>query len=155
MKEAGLCNRSNGAATRAHRPTRVAGERVFIIAQAVKRDAAGRLSVVMTPDLADLRAEAPDLWFVAEDEVPDALEATRRLTFAWLCRNFGIEMEMRDKGRGALSGAAAGLAVLAEKGDWSLRSQYLMDRHAGAGRSSATEPNRFRTGPLARQKRTR
>jgi len=44
-------------------------ERIIpIIAQAVARDAAGGLSIVMTPDLADLRIDAPDLWFVAEDD---------------------------------------------------------------------------------------
>jgi two-component system, OmpR family, sensor histidine kinase TctE len=41
---------------------------VPVFAQAVERDAAGGLSVVMTPELADLRAETPDLWFVAEDD---------------------------------------------------------------------------------------
>lgn len=41
---------------------------VPVIASAVKRDAAGSLSVVMTPELADLRANTPDLWFVAEDD---------------------------------------------------------------------------------------
>lgn len=41
---------------------------VPIFADAVERDAAGTLSVVMTPELADLRTEAPDLWFVAEDD---------------------------------------------------------------------------------------
>ena len=44
-------------------------ERIIpIIADAVTRDDAGGLSVVMTPDLAELRADAPDLWFVAEDD---------------------------------------------------------------------------------------
>lgn len=44
-------------------------ERIIpIIADAVERDAAGGLSLVMTPELADLRTEAPDLWFVAEDD---------------------------------------------------------------------------------------
>jgi two-component system, OmpR family, sensor histidine kinase TctE len=41
---------------------------VPVFAQAVERDAAGGLSVVMTPELADLRAQTPDLWFVAEDD---------------------------------------------------------------------------------------
>lgn len=41
---------------------------VPVMAQAVKREAMGRLSVVMTPELANLRATAPDLWFVAEDD---------------------------------------------------------------------------------------
>lgn len=41
---------------------------VPIFAQAVQRDAAGNLSVVMTPELAELRANSPDLWFVAEDD---------------------------------------------------------------------------------------
>lgn len=44
-------------------------ERIIpIIADAVARDAAGGLSIVMTPELADLRTEATDLWFVAEDD---------------------------------------------------------------------------------------
>ncbi|AZL60523.1 dienelactone hydrolase [Tabrizicola piscis] len=50
-----------------------------------------------------------------EAEVPDALEATRRLTLAWLCRSFGIDMKLWDEGRAGLNGAAADLAVLAEK----------------------------------------
>lgn len=50
-----------------------------------------------------------------EAEVPDALEATRSLTFAWLSRSLGIEADTWDKGRTALSGAAAELATLAEK----------------------------------------
>jgi signal transduction histidine kinase len=41
---------------------------VPVFAQAVERDAAGNLFVVMTPELTDLRADAPDLWFVAEDD---------------------------------------------------------------------------------------
>lgn len=44
-------------------------ERIIpIIADAVARDAAGSLSIVMTPELVDLRTEATDLWFVAEDD---------------------------------------------------------------------------------------
>jgi predicted dienelactone hydrolase len=58
-----------------------------------------------------------------EAEVPDALEATRRLTFAWLSRCFGIDTETWDNGRMALSGAASELAVLAEKRDRYLRQQ--------------------------------
>ncbi len=50
-----------------------------------------------------------------EAELPDALEATRRLTFAWLSRSLGIEAETWDKGRSALRDAAAELATLAEK----------------------------------------
>lgn len=50
-----------------------------------------------------------------EAEVPDALEATRRLTFAWLSRSFGIDTETWNMGRMALSGDASCLAVLAEK----------------------------------------
>lgn len=50
-----------------------------------------------------------------EAEVPDTLEATRRLAFAWLSRSLGIEAETRDKGRMALRDAAADLASLAEK----------------------------------------
>lgn len=48
-------------------------------------------------------------------EVPDALEATLRLSLAWLSRSFGISAETWDTGRTALSGVAADLAVLAEK----------------------------------------
>jgi predicted dienelactone hydrolase len=51
-----------------------------------------------------------------EAEVPDALEATRRLTFAWLSKFFGIDTGTWDKGQAALDGAAAVLAVLTEKG---------------------------------------
>lgn len=39
-----------------------------IIARAIERDASGKLSVVMTPELADLHAVSPRLWFVAEDD---------------------------------------------------------------------------------------
>lgn len=39
-----------------------------IIAQAIERGDAGQISVVMTPELAELRAASPDLWFVAEDD---------------------------------------------------------------------------------------
>lgn len=50
-----------------------------------------------------------------EAELPDALEATRRLTFAWLARSFGIDSTMWDRGRAALEGAAADLATIAER----------------------------------------
>lgn len=39
-----------------------------VVARAVERDASGQLAVVVTPELAELRAAAPDLWFVAEDD---------------------------------------------------------------------------------------
>lgn len=39
-----------------------------IIACAVVRGGNGRLAVRMTPELAELRSESPDLWFVAEDD---------------------------------------------------------------------------------------
>lgn len=52
-----------------------------------------------------------------EAEVPDALEVTRRMTLAWLCRHFDITTETWDKGRTALRGAAAELAILIEKSD--------------------------------------
>ncbi len=52
-----------------------------------------------------------------EAEVPDALEVTRRMTFAWLARHFGTGPEVWDQGRTALRNAAATLAVLVEKGD--------------------------------------
>lgn len=39
-----------------------------IVARAIARDATGALVVRMTPELADLRAETEDLWFVAEDD---------------------------------------------------------------------------------------
>jgi signal transduction histidine kinase len=45
------------------------------IARAVVRNGDGGLAVRMTPKLAELRAESPDLWFVAEDE------AGRSVTF--------------------------------------------------------------------------
>ncbi len=38
------------------------------IARAIVRNDDGRLAVRMTPELAELRSESPDLWFVAEDE---------------------------------------------------------------------------------------
>jgi predicted dienelactone hydrolase len=53
-----------------------------------------------------------------EAEVPDALETTRRLTLAWLSRQFDLDPGLWDRGRTALGGAAAGLANLVEKGDW-------------------------------------
>jgi signal transduction histidine kinase len=44
-------------------------ERIIpVIANAIERDEAGQLSVVMTPELAELRSETPQLWFVAEDD---------------------------------------------------------------------------------------
>lgn len=39
-----------------------------VIARAIDRHDDGRLVVRMTPELAELRREAPDLWFVAEDD---------------------------------------------------------------------------------------
>lgn len=39
-----------------------------VIAGAIKRDETGQLSVEMTPELVDLRAETPQLWFVAQDD---------------------------------------------------------------------------------------
>ncbi len=39
-----------------------------VIARAVVRQGDGRLALRMTPELAELRAEAPDLWFVVEDD---------------------------------------------------------------------------------------
>jgi predicted dienelactone hydrolase len=50
-----------------------------------------------------------------EAEIPDALETTRRLTLAWLSRQFGIDAETWEKGRTALRGTASDLATLAEK----------------------------------------
>jgi predicted dienelactone hydrolase len=50
-----------------------------------------------------------------EAEVPDALEVTRRMTFAWLARHFAIDTEVWDKGRTALRDKAADLASLVEK----------------------------------------
>lgn len=45
------------------------GEQIIpVIADAIKRDEAGQLSVEMTPELANLRAATPQLWFVAEDD---------------------------------------------------------------------------------------
>lgn len=39
-----------------------------VIANAIDREDDGRLAVRMTADLAELRAETPDLWFIAEDD---------------------------------------------------------------------------------------
>ncbi len=39
-----------------------------VIAKAIVRQRAGGLTIRMTPDLAKLHAESPDLWFVAEDD---------------------------------------------------------------------------------------
>ena len=39
-----------------------------VIAGAIKRGDTGQLSVTMTPELAELRSETPQLWFVAEDD---------------------------------------------------------------------------------------
>lgn len=39
-----------------------------VIAGAIKRDEAGQLSVEMNPELADLQAATPQLWFVAQDD---------------------------------------------------------------------------------------
>lgn len=39
-----------------------------VIAEAIVRDETGQLSVEMTPELAELRAETPQLWFMAEDD---------------------------------------------------------------------------------------
>lgn len=39
-----------------------------VIASAIERDENGQLSVAMTPDLARLRDETPQLWFLAEDD---------------------------------------------------------------------------------------
>lgn len=41
---------------------------VPVIARAIARDESGRLTVRMTPELADIHAASPDLWFVAEDD---------------------------------------------------------------------------------------
>jgi two-component system sensor histidine kinase TctE len=39
-----------------------------VIARAIVRHDDGRLAVRMTPELAELRSESPDLWFIAEDD---------------------------------------------------------------------------------------
>ncbi|AOG01699.1 HAMP domain protein [Blastomonas sp. RAC04] len=39
-----------------------------VIARAIERDENGQLTVEMTPELAQLRAETPQLWFLAEDD---------------------------------------------------------------------------------------
>lgn len=39
-----------------------------VIASAIERNKTGQLSVAMTPELAELRSETPQLWFVAEDD---------------------------------------------------------------------------------------
>lgn len=47
-----------------------ADERIIpVIAGAIKRGEGGQLSVEMTPELAELRAETPQLWFVAQDDL--------------------------------------------------------------------------------------
>ena len=51
-----------------------------------------------------------------ETEDPDALEATRRLTLAWLRRGLGLDAEGWDLCRTALAGAAAPLGTLVTKG---------------------------------------
>jgi signal transduction histidine kinase len=44
-------------------------ERIIpVIAEAIERDETGELFVTMTPELAELRAGTPQLWFVAEDD---------------------------------------------------------------------------------------
>ncbi|QDL94101.1 dienelactone hydrolase (plasmid) [Paroceanicella profunda] len=50
-----------------------------------------------------------------EAELPDALEATRRLSLAWLRGALGGDETDWDAARAALKGPAAGLAVLTEK----------------------------------------
>ena len=50
-----------------------------------------------------------------EAEIPDALEATRRLTLAWLRRKFALEGDEWSGGLMALRGAAAGTGSLIEK----------------------------------------
>lgn len=50
-------------------------------------------------------------------EIPDALEATRRLTLAWLRRKFALAGDDWSGGRKALVGAAAETANLIEKTD--------------------------------------
>ncbi|WP_118136997.1 dienelactone hydrolase [Oceanicella sp. SM1341] len=50
-----------------------------------------------------------------EAEVPDALEATRRLTLAWLRRTLSASPDDWSKGRAALGGAAARLGQLVER----------------------------------------
>jgi two-component system sensor histidine kinase TctE len=39
-----------------------------VIAAAIERDESGQLQIAKTPELAELRAKAPQLWFVAEDD---------------------------------------------------------------------------------------
>jgi predicted dienelactone hydrolase len=50
-----------------------------------------------------------------EAEIPDALETTRRLTFAWLSRHFGISAADWLLGLSELRGRAASLAAVVEK----------------------------------------
>lgn len=54
-----------------------------VIAGAIKRDETGQLSVEMTPELADLRAETPQLWFVAQDDFG------RSVSFGSVPRHYG------------------------------------------------------------------
>ncbi|NDW07999.1 alpha/beta hydrolase family protein [Jiella pacifica] len=51
-----------------------------------------------------------------ETEDPDALEATRRLTLAWLREKFGMGSDDWTKGRAALKGSAAAAGSLVLKG---------------------------------------
>lgn len=50
-----------------------------------------------------------------ETESPEALEATRRLTLAWMRTALGVYPGAWDKARAALAGSAQALAVLEEK----------------------------------------
>ncbi|GGK52830.1 sensor histidine kinase [Salinarimonas ramus] len=66
-----------------------------VIARAIDRDASGQLAVVMTPELLDAQAAAPDLWFVAEDDTGDSV------TFGTVPRHY-------DSLRGRLSDLSFG-----------------------------------------------
>lgn len=50
-----------------------------------------------------------------EAEVPDALEATRRLSLAWLYKTLGFDTGLWETARSVLKGVGADLAVLVEK----------------------------------------
>lgn len=55
---------------------------IAVVARAIVRHGDGRLAVRMTPELAALRAETPDLWFAAEDD------AGRSVSFGLIPRHY-------------------------------------------------------------------
>ncbi|WP_372426131.1 sensor histidine kinase [Salinarimonas chemoclinalis] len=79
-----------------------------VIARAIDRDASGRLAVVMTPELVDAQAAAPDLWFVAEDDTGDGV------TFGTVPRHYDSLLgRLRDLSFGQLRARSAPYALAA------------------------------------------